>query len=68
MLRAINVTITLLMLIFVGDLFAAQEEVDFEATLKGHVEHLATTIGERNLLHHAALGKAADYIEEQFKT
>ena len=40
---------------------------DFEATLKKHVEHLAITIGERNLLHYEELCAAADYIETEFE-
>ena len=36
---------------------AAKENqaADFETTLKKHVEQLATTIGERNLLHYKEL-------------
>ena len=44
------------------------QETDFESLLKGHVEHLATTIGERNLQHYDSLCKAADYIEKEFET
>lgn len=48
---------------------AAKENqaADFETTLKKHVEQLATTIGERNLLHYKELCAAADYIETEFK-
>ncbi len=46
---------------------AEQENIDFEAALKKHVEHLATTIGERNLDHYDELCEAADYIETEFK-
>lgn len=45
----------------------AKSDLDFEATLKKHVEHLATTIGERNLAHYEKLCDAADYIEAEFK-
>ena len=45
----------------------AENALDFEATLKKHVEHLATTIGERNLQHYEELCEAADYIETEFK-
>lgn len=46
----------------------ANEVLDFEAPLKAHVEHLATTIGERNLGHYKELCAAADYIENEFKS
>jgi len=44
-----------------------KQSIDFEPTLKKHVEHLAITIGERNLLHYKELCAAADYIETEFK-
>ena len=44
-----------------------EASIDFEPTLKKHVEHLATTIGERNLQHYKKLCAAADYIETEFK-
>ena len=34
--------------------------------LRGHVERLAGTIGERNIWQYAALNRAAEYIEQQF--
>ena len=46
---------------------AKKEKLNFEATLKKHVKHLAITIGERNLLHYKELCKAADYVEAEFK-
>jgi len=39
-------------------------EVRLRDNLKAHVEMLAGTIGERNLGHHDALNKAADYIRQ----
>ncbi|QEG24106.1 M28 family peptidase [Mariniblastus fucicola] len=47
---------------------SAEDQIDFQASLKNHVEHLATTIGERNLQHHEALCEAADYVEAQLKS
>lgn len=44
-----------------------KNELDFESPLKTHVEHLATTIGERNLKKYDELCEAADYIETEFK-
>ena len=39
-----------------------------EQTLKKHVVHLATTIGERNLRTYDKLCDAADYIEAEYKS
>ena len=39
-----------------------KSDLDFEATLKSHVEH-----GERNLSHYESLCLAADYVETEFK-
>ena len=44
-----------------------ENELDFEAPLKAHVEHLATKIGERNLTKYDQLCEAADYIESELK-
>jgi len=39
-----------------------------EAALKKHIEHLATTIGERNLRTYQKLCDAADFIEAEYKS
>ena len=44
----------------------ADDSLTIPEQLRKHVEHLAETIGERNLQTHSSLNKAADYIEEQF--
>lgn len=42
-------------------------ERDLEARLRGHVGHLATRIGERNVYYPPALDAARLYIEEQWR-
>jgi hypothetical protein len=51
----------------VANVQTREKELDFESALKAHVEHLATTIGERNLKKYDELCEAADYIETEFK-
>ena len=43
-----------------------QECLDLAECLRGHVEMLATTIGERNVYHPDQLAVAAEYIERTF--
>jgi len=51
----------------VGGAKANESKLDFESSLKTHVEHLATKIGERNLKKYDELCEAADYIESEFE-
>ncbi|HSS65320.1 MAG TPA: M20/M25/M40 family metallo-hydrolase [Gammaproteobacteria bacterium] len=44
------------------------EESSTRVRLEQHVHCLAEVIGERNMWHHPALGKAADYIFETFRS
>ena len=44
------------------------EQTELRDYLRGHVETLAGTIGERNLHHYAALEAAARYISSQFES
>jgi len=50
---------------FRGPLAAlSDEQIALEARLRAHVETLAARIGERNLIHHSALARAAQYIDD----
>ncbi len=54
---------------FRGPLAAlSAEQIDLEGRLRAHVETLATRIGERNLLRHSALTRAAQYIDDTLAT
>ena len=44
------------------------EEVTLRGELQADVQKLAGEIGERNLQHYTALGRAADFIEKSFST
>ena len=43
------------------------DETALSMELKKHVQYLAETIGERNLVHYEGLNKSAEYLAEQFK-
>lgn len=43
------------------------DETALSRELKKHVQYLAETIGERNLVHYEGLNKSAEYLAEQFK-
>ena len=49
-----------------GGVESKTEFAGFEPILRKHVEHLATTIGERNLSNYKELCQAADYVSSQF--
>lgn len=44
----------------------AEEEISLRDELRRDVEHLAVTIGERNITRYPALCQAANYLESQF--
>jgi len=46
----------------------SSEEKEISANLKQHVNYLAGTIGERNMIAYPSLLKAAQYIEDTFKS
>src|SRR5215471_6992542 len=44
------------------------EEKQLSANLKSHVEKLAGTIGERNIIHYKSLQKGAEYLEKSLSS